>query len=75
MKISEKEVKKLRNVYRLNQTEFGTLAGVSGALICQIESGKRTLTERVSAAIVDKLDLTAESLGRIIGVYDEFNVT
>lgn len=74
MRIKEEEVKKLRKVYRLSQTEFGALAGVSGALICQIESGKRSLTDRVSAAIVDKLGLTVESLGRIMRMYDEFDV-
>lgn len=40
-------VKKIRNLLKLSQQEFGSKLGVTGAGISRIESGKRNLTEQM----------------------------
>jgi predicted transcriptional regulator len=75
VRIYESDVPKLRRMFGLSQEGIGALAGVSGALICQIEAGKKPLTDRVSTAIVDELELTPDKFSRLLTSYEEFSLT
>ncbi len=51
--------KELRKTLGMNQREFGKLFGVSNATVCQIETGKRNVSERNILLIIQNSTIPA----------------
>ncbi|ARK31856.1 helix-turn-helix transcriptional regulator [Halalkalibacter krulwichiae] len=72
MKLTPLQLKKVRKVYGLTFGELGALLNVTDAHLCNIEKGKRRLTDRLMLRLSHELELTDEKLERINSIYDEF---
>ncbi|MGM7723743.1 helix-turn-helix domain-containing protein [Metabacillus sp. Hm71] len=75
MKITEVELKKIREVYRLSLKEMAPLIGINFTYLSLIENSKRNLTDTVRSKLIVAFDLTDEKLERILRIHEEFTYT
>ncbi|ADC48961.1 hypothetical protein BpOF4_04485 [Alkalihalophilus pseudofirmus OF4] len=74
MKLTSIQVKKIREVYGLTLVEMSSLMGVTDAHLCNIENGKRRLTDRLILRLKRELELTEKKLDRIMSIHSEFQL-
>ena len=58
-----KRVQKVRKTLNINQEKFGEILGVTRATISKIESGERSLTERMAKSIAREFKGNKHSKG------------
>lgn len=74
MKLTAKDIKTIRSVYRLTAEEMALILGISRPYVHLMESEKKRITEQVISKYKREFDLTPEKLEKIEAVYREYSI-
>jgi transcriptional regulator with XRE-family HTH domain len=73
MTINHKDLRMIRLIHGLSQSEMGRILGLHQPTIALIENGYRDLTEMTKERLADYFNLTPGRVMLLRGVYAEFN--
>jgi len=69
MNIQADDLYRIRDFFKLTQSELAIICGVSEAYINMIERNKRAFTDTVKLRLIERLELTGQKLALINGAY------